>query len=301
MLMLRERLSFGELLAFNLYFAEFINSITSTLANFKGLLKSLVKSDQLFKVLEYEPQIKALKGSHTSVRGALTVRRIDFAYPTDPTVKVIEGVSLDIKAGESVAFVGPDGSGKSTIAYLLMRFYDVTDGKIFIGGENIKNYDVKWLHENIGYVSEEPVLIDGTVEDNLLYGLESYENVDLEKYILQANAGFLLDKKRCPKGLETKIGEKGVKFSVGEKHRICLARALVRNPKILILDELTKGLLENEDDGELQKAIDNVVNLKDKTVIVTAKKVEAVRNCVKVYSLGEGKILERKPTEENLL
>jgi len=293
-LMFRERLSFGELLAFNLYFTEFINSITSTLANFKALLKSLVKSDQLFKVLEYEPHIKAHKGSHSSIRGSVTVRRIDFAYPTKPTVKVIEGVSLDIKAGESVAFVGPDGSGKSTLVKLIMRLYDVADGKIFIGGENIKNYDVKWLHENIGYVPEEPALIDGTIEENLLYGLENYEGVDLEKYVLQAKAGFLLDKRRYPEGLETKVGEKGVELSVSEKQRICIARALMRNPKILILDELTKGLSENEDGGELQKAIDDVINLKDKTVIVTAKNFESVRNCVKVYSLGEGKTLEGK-------
>jgi len=301
--MFGEKMSFGDLLAFNLYFTEFINSITSTLTNFKALLKSLVQSDQLFKVLEYDPTIKVHRSSRRApeekaIRGSMTLRRIDFAYPMKPDVKVIDGVSLDIKVGESVAFIGPDNSGKSTLVHLLMRLYDVTDGKIFVGGENIKNYDVKWLHDNIGYVCEEPMLIDGTFEDNLLYGLKRDESLDMKKYIMQANAGFLLDKRRFPKGLETQIHGKGIELSVSEKQRICIVRALIRDPKILILDEPTKKL-ESEDSGELQKAVDDVVNLKDKTVIVTAKTFETVANCVKVYSLGEGRILEGKSLRTN--
>uniref|UniRef100_A0A1B0D289 ABC-type xenobiotic transporter n=1 Tax=Phlebotomus papatasi TaxID=29031 RepID=A0A1B0D289_PHLPP len=175
-----------------------------------------------------------------SVEGNLSFQNVHFNYPNRKTVKVLKGINLTIKRGETVALVGPSGCGKSTTIQLIQRFYDPLEGAVILDGRDIKDLDVAWLRSQIGVVGQEPVLFGTTIYENIRYGYEGATKEQIEAAAKAANAHNFI--KTLPEGYNTLVGERGAQMSGGQKQRIAIARALVRNPDILLLDEATSAL-----------------------------------------------------------
>ena len=196
-----------------------------------------------------------------------------------------------IKKGETIGIVGSSGSGKSTLVNLIERLYEIDKGEIRIDGVNIKDYDLRTLHQQIGYVSQEPSLFSGTIIDNVTYGVQIFKEEDVINSIIMSNANFIFDKNMFPEGLLSKVGERGIKLSGGQKQRIAIARALIKNPKILIFDEATSAL-DAESEYQVQKTIDQFIKIGNRTVIVIAHRLSTVINCDRILVFHNGSIAE---------
>ena len=207
-------------------------------------------------------------------------------------ISVIKNLNLNVEAGKTVAIVGSSGSGKTTLTYLLLRFYDVDEGEILINGIDIKDINLPWLRNNIGIVSQEPVLTSGTIRENILYGVDNYTEKKFIEVCKLANVySFATDKKIFPKEFETIVGERGIKISGGQKQRIAIARALMKDAKILIFDEATSAL-DSENEAMVQQAINNVINQRKITTIIIAHRLSTVKNANIIYVMNYGKIVE---------
>ena len=214
---------------------------------------------------------------------------------------IINNLSLNIEPGKTIAIVGSSGSGKTTLTNLLLRFYDVDKGEILINGINIQDINISWLRKNIGIVSQEPILTSGTIRENILYGVDNYtENKFIEICKLANVYSFVTDKKLFPKEFETIVGERGIKVSGGQKQRIAIARALMKDAKILIFDEATSAL-DSENEALVQEAINNVINQKKITSIIIAHRLSTVKNANVIYVMNHGKIVEFGTHNELLL
>jgi len=230
------------------------------------------------------------------VKGVITFENVSFAYPTRSEVTVLKDFSMVADSGKTVALVGMSGSGKSTIVKLFERFYDPTQGVVKLDGVDIKELNVKWLRQHIGIVSQEPVLFDTTIRQNLLYGLKedassfTPEHLDkmCEAACVTANAwGFI---SKLPKGLDTNVGEAGGMMSGGQKQRIAIARAIMRDPPILLLDEATSAL-DTTSERIVQQALDSAS--KNRTTIVIAHRLSTIRNASTIIVMDKGSIVEQ--------
>ena len=177
----------------------------------------------------------------------------DFKYPARPDVPILQGLSLTIQKGETVALVGPSGCGKSTCIQLVQRFYDPESGSVQLGNHEIQNLNVGWLRDRIGVVGQEPVLFGCTIAENIRYGRDNITDEDIKKACMESNAYDFISK--LPKKLDTMVGERGAQLSGGQKQRLAIARALVRNPEILLLDEATSAL-DTQSESVVQAALD---------------------------------------------
>jgi len=196
------------------------------------------------------------------VKGEITLEDIKFCYPSRPTIQVVKGLSLTFEAGKTAALVGASGSGKSTIISLVERFYDPIEGSIKLDGHDLKDLNLKWLRNQIGLVSQEPVLFATTIRNNVAHGLigTQYENVSEDKKealikeaCVKANADGFISK--LPEGYNTMVGERGFLLSGGQKQRVAIARAIVSDPRVLLLDEATSAL-DTQSEGIVQDALD---------------------------------------------
>ncbi len=220
-------------------------------------------------------------------------RNVSFAYPERD--EVISGLNLTLPAGKTTALVGHTGAGKSTIANLLPRYYDVDDGAVEIAGVNVRDIDLTALRENVGYVAQDPFLFDGSVRDNLLMARAGASEADMLAALDGANAkDFVL---RLPNGLDTPIGEKGVRLSMGEKQRLTIARVLLKNPPIVILDEATSSV-DTQTERLIQAALDTL--MRGRTVLVIAHRLSTVRRADNIVVLERGSIVEQGRHEELL-
>jgi len=217
---------------------------------------------------------------------AIEFDQIHFEY-SDADERVLDGVSFTIKKGEIVALVGPSGSGKSTIADLIPRFFDVSKGALRIDGNNVRKISFSSLRGSMGIVTQEVILFNDTIRKNIAYGQSDVTEEAIQKAAKAANALEFI--KQTPDGFDTLIGERGVNLSGGQKQRLAIARALLKNPPILILDEATSAL-DTESEKMVQKAIE--VLMKDRTVLVIAHRLSTVQNADKIVVLDKGKILE---------
>ena len=217
---------------------------------------------------------------------AIEFDQIHFEY-SDADERVLDGVSFTIKKGEIVALVGPSGSGKSTIADLIPRFFDVSKGALRIDGNNVRKISFSSLRGSMGIVTQEVILFNDTIRKNIAYGQSDVTEEAIQKAAEAANALEFI--KQTPDGFDTLIGERGVNLSGGQKQRLAIARALLKNPPILILDEATSAL-DTESEKKVQKAIE--VLMKDRTVLVIAHRLSTVQNADKIVVLDKGKILE---------
>ena len=245
-------------------------------------------AERIFTLLDTEPQIVEVKNPINIVefKDSLKFSNVHFEY-LKGSGPVLENVNFEINKGEVVALVGPSGSGKSTIADLIPRFYDVSSGEITIDGANIKNTSLSSLRSNMGIVTQEVILFNDTIKNNISYAQpDKSENV-IKEAAKAANALEFIEK--TPEGFDTIVGERGVKLSGGQKQRIAIARALLKNPSILILDEATSAL-DTESEKRVQTAIESL--MKDRTALVIAHRLSTVQNADKIIVIEKGKVAE---------
>ena len=245
-------------------------------------------AERIFTLLDTEPQIVEVKNPINIVEFKVSLKfsNVHFEY-LKGSGPVLENVNFEINKGEVVALVGPSGSGKSTIADLIPRFYDVSSGEITIDGANIKNTSLSSLRSNMGIVTQEVILFNDTIKNNISYAQpDKSENV-IKEAARAANALEFIEK--TPEGFDTIVGERGVKLSGGQKQRIAIARALLKNPSILILDEATSAL-DTESEKRVQTAIESL--MKDRTALVIAHRLSTVQNADKIIVIEKGKVAE---------
>ena len=240
----------------------------------------------------------------SDIRGRIEFKNVNFYYPTDNNKKLIlNGMNLNFEEGKKIALIGHSGCGKTTIANLIERFYDVTEGEILLDGIDIRRYDIQYLRNLIGYVEQEPVLFNRTIRENIIFGREQYikeKGEDIDLLIKNACDEAYVSEyiNNLPNGLDYKVGLKGSKLSGGQKQRIAIARALMIKPKILILDEATSAL-DNKSEQIVQKAIDNISKMNVTTIII-AHRLSTIKNADIIYALKDGKVYESGTHEELL-
>ena len=252
------------------------------------LQMGIASAERVFKVLDTKAEVSEVKDpvKIDTFRKSIEFKNVGFFYENSDSV--LKDVSFNIEKGKMVAIVGPSGAGKSTIADLISRFYDVKSGSILLDGNDLRDISIKTLRKNLGIVTQETILFDETIEFNIAYGKIHYSQDELVKASKAANAyNFINDQ---PNGFQTIIGEKGLKLSGGQRQRIAIARAILRNPPILILDEATSSL-DTSSEREVQTAIDNL--MRERTTVVIAHRLSTIKQSDLIIVLEDGKIVER--------
>lgn len=244
----------------------------------------------IFEIIDRKPSIDISSESGlkpSKFRGRIEFRNVSFEYPTRLKMNVLRNINFVIEEGKTVAIVGPSGSGKSTIVQLIQRFYDPSEGQILIDDENIKNYNLAWLRDHIGVVSQEPLLFNATIKENIMIGCPTANLEDIEKSCKEALADEFVN--NLPLKYDSLVGEKGTQLSGGEKQRIALARALVKKPKLLLLDEATSSL-DPKSEYVVQKAIEKLSP--DRTTLIIAHRLSTVKHADKIIVLNNGCVNE---------
>ncbi|XP_058212254.1 ABC transporter B family member 9-like isoform X2 [Rhododendron vialii] len=245
---------------------------------------------KMFETIKRKPQIDAYDTSgivFEDIKGEIELKDVYFAYPSRPDVQIFSGYTLKVPSGTTAALVGQSGSGKSTVISLLQRFYDPNGGEILIDGINLKAFQLRWIRQKMGLVSQEPILFTTTIRENIAYGKENATDEEIRTAIELANAAKFIDK--LPKGLDTMVGEYGTQLSGGQKQRIAIARAIVKNPKILLLDEATSAL-DAESERIVQDALANIMS--SRTTVVIAHRLTTIKNADLIAVVRAGKIVE---------
>ncbi|CAF3530182.1 unnamed protein product [Rotaria sordida] len=223
-------------------------------------------------------------------RGEIKFDQVKFIYPSRPTSIILNKFQLNIKPSQRVAFVGASGCGKSTIIQLLERFYDVTSGQLFLDGIDIRQLNLQWVRSHFGLVSQEPILFDLTIAENIAYGLENVSMEDIINAARKANIHQFIE--QLPQGYETKVGLKGSFLSGGEKQRIAIARVLLRRPKVLLLDEATSAM-DSYNEQIAQEALEQAqIEDPSRTSLIVAHRLSTIRSCDLICVLDRGHILE---------
>jgi ATP-binding cassette subfamily B (MDR/TAP) protein 1 len=270
------------------------------LADLKSASNAAVR---LFKIFDRQPLIDNLGEEGATpkrrVEGRIEVSNVTFAYPTAPQKLVCKGYSLSVAAGTTVALCGPSGSGKSTLIQLLERFYDPLSGSITLDGVDVKALNVRWLRSQMGLVSQEPLLFQGTVAQNIAYGKPGVATqAEIEEAAKMANAHDFITE-HLANGYETDVGLHGGKLSGGQKQRVAIARAIIKKPAVLLLDEATSAL-DNESEKIVQAALDEIMTKQKRTTIVIAHRLSTIRTADKIAVVSEGAIVEQGTHEELL-
>ena len=281
-------MSVGDLLSFVLY-TTFIGASIAGIGDLFGQVQKAVgASERILEIQNEEPEQDLSKPkSGENLHGDIQFSQVAFSYPTRSELPVLKGINLRINAGEKIALVGHSGAGKSTIVQLLMRFYGVSVGSISIGGKNISEMDLTALRAHIGIVPQEVILFGGTIGENIRYGKPEATDQEIIEAAQQANALEFIQS--FPEGFDTLVGERGVKLSGGQRQRIAIARAVLKNPSILVLDEATSSL-DSESEHLVQQALDLL--MKDRTTIIIAHRLATIREVDKIYVLENGQVIE---------
>ncbi len=280
-------LTSGELIQFLLYLFVVAIGVGSLGSLWGDLMAGIGASHRVFEIIERVPAFKNEGETPEGVRGEIEFKGVLFAYPTRPELNVVKDLSFKINAGEVVALVGISGGGKSTIASLIPRFYDPSAGVITIDGRPIQKLRPSWLREQIGIVSQEPVLISSTIEENIRYGKLDATDTEVRDAARSANALDFIN--GFPEGFQTRVGERGVQLSGGQKQRVAIARALLKNPRILILDEATSNL-DTESEFLVQEALR--VLMKGRTTVIIAHRLATIREASKIFVIDGGRIAQ---------
>uniref|UniRef100_A0A672KIK7 Multidrug resistance protein 1-like n=1 Tax=Sinocyclocheilus grahami TaxID=75366 RepID=A0A672KIK7_SINGR len=265
-------------------------SLGQVAPNLESIAKARGAAYEVYKTIDMpRPIDSSSKEGHKPdhVKGDIEFKNIHFSYPSRKNVKILQEMNLKVPHGKTIALVGASGCGKSTIIQLLQRFYDADSGEVTLDGRDIRTLNVRWLRENMGIVSQEPVLFGTTIAENIRYGREDATDEDIEQAIKEANAYDFISK--LPDKLNTMVGERGVQLSGGQKQRIAIARALVKNPKILLLDEATSAL-DTQSESIIQAALDK--GRAGRTTIVIAHRLSTIHSADIIAGFIEGKVVE---------
>ena len=292
-------MTFGDYTLFQNYSGQMKGTFNQIKNSYEEYRKMFEGWTHFFEIYDYKPKIVSRKNIiPDKFEGDIEFKNVTFAYPLKPDVNVLKNLSTKIEKGKVVAIVGHSGSGKTTISNLIQRFYDPNEGSITIDGTDLRDFNLTWLRRTIGFVAQEPTLYSTTIEDNVTYGVTEYTMEEFQKVCQLANIDkFVSDKSLFPSGYKTLVGEKGARVSGGQKQRIAIARALMKNSKILVFDEATSAL-DAESENEVQTAIDNIVKEKGVTTIIIAHRLSTIKNADYILFMNKGQIIEQGTHKE---
>ena len=289
-------ITIGELISFILYTTLIGGSIAGLGDLYGQLQRAFGASERILSILDEDSELDTTNTKlrpPLSIQGNIAFQNVSFAYPSRPDVTVLKGIDLNIEPGEKVALVGHSGAGKSTITQLLLRFYQTNQGKILVDGRDIQSYDLTSYRQHIGIVPQEVLLFGGTIQENIAYGKQDATLEEIREAARLANALDFIES--FPEGLQTLVGERGVKLSGGQRQRVAIARAILKNPEILILDEATSSL-DAESESLVQQALDTL--MENRTTIIIAHRLATIRKVDRIYVLRNGKIVESGTHDE---
>lgn len=286
-LVLRQQLLVGDLTAFILYTLTVAFSFGAVSDLWGDFMRAAGASERLFELLDREPRLIPGTQRPAQVTGAVALQGVHFTYPARPDMQVLRGLELTLRPGEVVAVVGYSGAGKSTIAQLLSRFYDPQEGAVLLDGADLRTLDPAWLREQVGVVSQEPILFATTIADNIRYGRTTATQQEIEDAARAANAHAFIT--AFPDGYATLVGERGVRLSGGQKQRVAIARAILKDPRILVLDEATSAL-DAESEALVQQALDRL--MQGRTTLIIAHRLSTVLSADRVVVLDSGRAVE---------
>ncbi|MFY9544097.1 MAG: ABC transporter ATP-binding protein, partial [Bacillota bacterium] len=291
---IRGQMSIADITGFLLYVSLFYQPIMQLNRLNESLQQALAAADRYFEVLDIEPDIHDAPDAIEvkTVKGHIVFDNLSFDYDGIP---VLKNISLEIKPGEMVALVGPTGVGKTTMANLIPRFYDPAEGRVLVDGIDVRRIKVSSLRKHISMVLQDVFLFNGTVAENIAYGSPEASLEDIVEAAIAAEADEFI--REMPKGYDTHIGERGVRLSGGQKQRLAIARALLYNAPILILDEATSSV-DTETEAKIAAALERLVG--GRTTIVIAHRLSTIRHADRIVVLDEGEIAEQGTHEELL-
>jgi ABC-type multidrug transport system fused ATPase/permease subunit len=280
-------LTLGDFTKFLLFLSLFYEPIDRLNSLNQMLLSGRAAADRVFDILDADEEPNAAHGKELpkTITGHVRFDRVGFSYQDQPT---LDGVSLDAPPGKTIALVGSTGAGKTTVLSLLARFYETTSGEITIDGIPIRELAKSSLRDRLAYVTQEPFLFNGTVRENLLLSKRDASEAELWTALQAAHADAFV--RKLPEQLDTNVGERGVKLSGGEKQRLSIARALLKNAPILLLDEATASV-DSETERQIQDALDHL--MKNRTAFVIAHRLSTIQNADRIYVLERGRVIEQ--------
>lgn len=281
-------LSIGDLTQFLIYLMIVAFSVGSLGSLWGDFMSAIGAGKRIFEILDRKSAMDLQVGVRlANLSGSVDFRNVTFSYPARSELKVLANFNLKLEPNQVVALVGPSGSGKTTVAALLTRLYDVNEGDILLDNNSIKTIEPNWLRSQIGLVSQEPILISSTIEENIKYGNNSATHEEVIRATKLANAhDFIMS---FTDQYKTLVGERGIQLSGGQKQRVAIARAILKNPKILILDEATSAL-DTESESLVQDALNKL--MRNRTTLVIAHRLSTVQNSNLICVLENGKIVE---------
>ncbi|SDD20773.1 ABC transporter, permease/ATP-binding protein [Algoriphagus faecimaris] len=287
-------MSIGELVSFVLY-TTFIGGSIAGLGDIYGQVqKAIGSSERVLEILDEDSEV-ADGQQQANFQGKIEFDKVRFHYPTRPEVEVLKELSFYVNPGEKIALAGHSGAGKSTIIQLLLRFYEVGSGQIKVDDLSLDQWNLEDLRSNIGMVPQEVLLFGGSIRENIAYAKPSATEEEIISAAKKANAWQFIS--RFPEGMDTLVGERGVKLSGGQRQRVAIARAILKDPSILILDEATSSL-DAESESLVQEALDEL--MKGRTTIIIAHRLATIRKVDRIYVLSEGVIVEQGSHHELL-
>jgi ABC-type multidrug transport system fused ATPase/permease subunit len=285
----------GDLISFILY-TTFIGASFGGIAEmYAQIQKAVGATERVFELLDEVPEnINSTPNLATEkITGNVSFKKVSFSYPSRPEIEVLKDVNFDINFGQKIAIVGPSGAGKSTIASLLLRFYNIDKGEILIDGKNINAFPLEQLRGNMSIVPQDVILFGGTIKENIAYGKPTATDEEIMQAAKQANAYNFIE--GFPEQMETLVGERGIKLSGGQRQRIAIARALLKNPSILILDEATSSL-DSESEKLVQEALE--ILMQGRTSFIIAHRLSTIRKADQILVLDGGTITEKGTHQE---
>ena len=279
-------LTTGELMTMFTYSIQILTSLMMLSMVIVMITISRSSAERIVEVLEEEPSIKNPEKPIEKVKdGSIEFKNVSFSYVDDKKKECLKNINLSIKSGETVGIIGGTGSGKSSLVNLIPRLYDVTEGTLSVGGKNVKKYDIKALRDQVACVLQKNVLFSGTIKENIRWGDENASDEEVERVCKLAQADEFIS--QFPKGYDTYIEEGGTNVSGGQKQRLCIARALLKKPEILILDDSTSAV-DTKTDKLIQKAFKE--EIPNTTKIIIAQRISSIEDCEKIIVMDNGTI-----------
>jgi ATP-binding cassette subfamily B protein len=286
-LVLANQLTVGQLTSFFVYTLVVAFSLAAVSDVWADFMKASGAGARVFEILDRQPSMARAGLRPASTEGAVTLEGVSFRYPARPDAQVLTDVDLTLRPGDVVALVGPSGSGKSTIAALVARLYDPERGRVLLDGRDLKELDPEWLRAQVGAVAQEPLLFSRSIADNIRYARPEATLAEVKEAARTANALDFVT--AFPEGFDTLVGERGVQLSGGQKQRIAIARAVLKDPRILVLDEATSAL-DAESEHLVKEALERL--MRGRTTLIIAHRLSTVINAARVLVLEHGRVVQ---------